>query len=336
MKPRLHLWMLKPKSSESSGCTHIHQTSRKSLNKPCLPARKLMETVFWVRKRMLMVEFMQQGTTITSEVYCETLKRNVRRTIRNKRRRMLTPGVVLLHNNARPHTAPRTREQLEHFNWELFVLPPYRPDLAPSDYHLFTYVKTWLWSQHFSSNEELMESVKTWLGSQTSLTQAYRNVFPDTSVSIPAVATLRSDLSVHFFILWRIDTLLDNAWNTQEANSTGAVFSLCPCTDCCYATRVPWRHTTLDRNHVICVFCNDCPCSVYITGVCLQPSFRFVEYSSKMEEYRRVQVVSLWRLNVWFEDFIFAVVQWYLECNGYSSCVKMLCQETDSENIVKE
>jgi hypothetical protein len=28
---------------------HIHQTSRKSLNKR-LPARKLMETVFWDRK----------------------------------------------------------------------------------------------------------------------------------------------------------------------------------------------------------------------------------------------------------------------------------------------
>jgi hypothetical protein len=36
--------MLKPKSSPSSGCTHIHQTSQKSLNKCCLPAGKLMVT----------------------------------------------------------------------------------------------------------------------------------------------------------------------------------------------------------------------------------------------------------------------------------------------------
>jgi hypothetical protein len=32
-------------------------------------ARKLMVTVFWHRKGVLMVEFMQQGTT-TSEEYC--------------------------------------------------------------------------------------------------------------------------------------------------------------------------------------------------------------------------------------------------------------------------
>jgi hypothetical protein len=33
-----------------------------------------MTTVFWDRKGVLKVEFMQQGTTVVSEVYCETLK----------------------------------------------------------------------------------------------------------------------------------------------------------------------------------------------------------------------------------------------------------------------
>jgi hypothetical protein len=32
-----------------------------------------MATVFWDRKGVLMVEFMQQGTTIMSEVYRETV-----------------------------------------------------------------------------------------------------------------------------------------------------------------------------------------------------------------------------------------------------------------------
>jgi hypothetical protein len=74
MKPAFHLRMLKPKRSQSSRCTYIHNTCRKSLNKRCLLARKLLATVFWDMKGVLMVEFMQQGTTITSEVYYETLK----------------------------------------------------------------------------------------------------------------------------------------------------------------------------------------------------------------------------------------------------------------------
>jgi histone-lysine N-methyltransferase SETMAR len=54
---------------------------------------------------------------------------------------------------------------LKHFNWELFDHHPYSPDLAPSYYRLFTYLKNWLQSQRFNNNE-LMEGVKTWLRSQ--------------------------------------------------------------------------------------------------------------------------------------------------------------------------
>jgi transposase len=81
---------------------------------------------------------------------------------------MPTSSVELLHHNDRPHmsTAARTRALLEHFNWELFDHSPYSPDDVPSDHGLFTYLKNWLRSQHFSNNEELMEGVKTWLSSQ--------------------------------------------------------------------------------------------------------------------------------------------------------------------------
>jgi hypothetical protein len=55
---------------KSKRCMHTHSPNKpKSLNKHCLPARKLMATVFWDRKRVLMVEFMQQGTSIMSEVH---------------------------------------------------------------------------------------------------------------------------------------------------------------------------------------------------------------------------------------------------------------------------
>jgi transposase len=71
---------------------------------------------------------------------------------------MLISGVVRLHDNACPHTAAWTGTLLEQFNWELSDHhPPYSPDLAPSNYHLFTYLKNRLRSQHFNNNEELME-----------------------------------------------------------------------------------------------------------------------------------------------------------------------------------
>jgi histone-lysine N-methyltransferase SETMAR len=79
---------------------------------------------------------------------------------------MMKSGVVLLHDSALPHTAARTPALLERINWELFDHPSYSPDLASSDYHMFTYLKYWLGSQLFNNNEEFMEVTTTWLISQ--------------------------------------------------------------------------------------------------------------------------------------------------------------------------
>jgi len=82
---------------------HTHSPNKLGKFKQSLANRKLMATVFWDRKGVLLNEFMEPGTTITSETYCETLKK-LCRAIEKKRRGMFTSGVVLLHDNARPHT----------------------------------------------------------------------------------------------------------------------------------------------------------------------------------------------------------------------------------------
>jgi len=83
-----------------------------------------------------LVEFFPQGTTINSAVYCETLKK-MRRAIQNKRRGMLSATILLLHDNARPHSVAQTQDLITSFKLEQMDHPPYSPDLAPSDYHLF-------------------------------------------------------------------------------------------------------------------------------------------------------------------------------------------------------
>jgi histone-lysine N-methyltransferase SETMAR len=77
--------------------------------------------------------------------------------------KMLTKGVILLHDNAWPHTAARTNALIKLFNWEISSLPPYSLDLAPINYHLFTKMKVWLATQRFHTNEELMNGVNNWL-----------------------------------------------------------------------------------------------------------------------------------------------------------------------------
>ncbi|KAJ4428145.1 hypothetical protein ANN_24159 [Periplaneta americana] len=134
--------------------------------KQTLSVRKVMCTVFWDRKGILLIDFLPRGETMNADHYCETL-RKLRRAIQNKRRGMLTAGVVLLHDNGRPHTAWRTAAVLTEFGWELFDHPPYSPDLAPSDFHVFLHLKKFLSSsERFGNDEELMTSVTRWFHSQ--------------------------------------------------------------------------------------------------------------------------------------------------------------------------
>jgi hypothetical protein len=131
--------VLKSKSSKSSGCTHIHQKPKKF--KYTLPACQKTNGN----------SFLGQDRSADSGIHVTRDQDNVRRvlrnstklnrTIQNKRHGMLTYGAVFLRDNELPHTAAPTRSLLEPFNWELFDHPPYSPDLAPSDYLLFTYLK---------------------------------------------------------------------------------------------------------------------------------------------------------------------------------------------------
>jgi hypothetical protein len=127
-----------------------------------------MCTVFWDRKGVLLVEFLPQDSTIIAGVYCDTLKK-LRRAILKKRRCMFTRGVVMLHDNARPHIAAATQDLIATFSREQFNHPSYSPDLAPSDLHVFLHLKTFLSGRRFhddDDDDEVKEAVNTWFASQ--------------------------------------------------------------------------------------------------------------------------------------------------------------------------
>jgi len=112
-----------------------------------------------------LVEFLPQGTTINSAVYCEMLKK-LRHAIQNKRRGMLSATILLLHDNARLHSAALTQDLIISFTWEQMDHPPYSPDLAPSDYHLFLHLKKFLGGKRFDDDNDLKDAVQKWLTSQ--------------------------------------------------------------------------------------------------------------------------------------------------------------------------
>jgi transposase len=99
-----------------------------------------------------LVDFTPPGSTINAAACQEALKR-LKDAIWCKRPGLLTKGlgVLILHDNAQPHIADATMTLLNSWAWKILPHPPYSPDLAPSDFHLFPKMKKHLRGQRFSS-----------------------------------------------------------------------------------------------------------------------------------------------------------------------------------------
>ncbi|KAK8406892.1 hypothetical protein O3P69_007447 [Scylla paramamosain] len=117
-------------------------------------AGKVMLTVFWDSRGPILEHYLETGSTVNSERYSDMLINKLKPAIRNKRRGLLSEGVLLLHDNARPHTAVHTINILQELHFEVLEHPVYSPDLAPSDYHLFGPLKDALRGRRFATDQQ--------------------------------------------------------------------------------------------------------------------------------------------------------------------------------------
>ena len=125
-------------------------------------AGKVMATVFWDAKGVIMLDLLPKRITITG-VYYANLLDQLRTAIREKRRGKLSKGVLLQQDNARVHTCKVAMDAVERNGYELIPHPTYSPDLAPSDFFLFPNLKKDIRGLHFWSDEEVVTAVEEWV-----------------------------------------------------------------------------------------------------------------------------------------------------------------------------
>ena len=77
------------------------------------------------------------NTTVNAAYYASLLHK-LRDAIKEKRQGMLSCGVRLLHNNTPVHTVAVAKAAVKEHGFEEIEHTPYSPDLAPSDYYLFS------------------------------------------------------------------------------------------------------------------------------------------------------------------------------------------------------
>ena len=122
-----------------------------------LHPKKIMLCVW---KGILYYELLPQNRTINSDRYCSQLDQ-LDAAIKEKRPESANrKGVVFHQDNARPHISLRSRQKLLELGWDVLPHPPYSPDVAPSDYHLFRSLQNFLNGKNFTSLNDLKNHLK--------------------------------------------------------------------------------------------------------------------------------------------------------------------------------
>ena len=112
-----------------------------------------MLTLFWDERGVILEQYVPRGNTEKSVTCADLLKNHLRPAIKSKRRGLLSTGVLLQHDNARPHTARSTVATIQDLSFECHPHMPYSPDLVPSDFHVFGPLKEAKEGKYFRSEE---------------------------------------------------------------------------------------------------------------------------------------------------------------------------------------
>jgi len=113
-------------------------------------AGKVLASIFWDQDGILLIDYLPKGQTINAEYYSSLLVQ-LKDILKEKHRGKVTK-VVLFFHNAPAHQALATQKKLAYLGFQCLDHPPFSPDLAPSDYHLFPGLKKQLKGRHFSSD----------------------------------------------------------------------------------------------------------------------------------------------------------------------------------------
>lgn len=128
-------------------------------------AGKVMASIFWDAKGVLLMDFLRKGETVTG-MYYSSLLGKLRVAIKEKRKGMLSKGVLLHADNAPAHSSALAVGKVHECGFQIIQHPPYSPDLAPSDYYLFPNLKKHLAGTRFASDDDVIEAVEGYLGMQ--------------------------------------------------------------------------------------------------------------------------------------------------------------------------
>ena len=130
--------------------------------------KKVMLSVWWNYEGVIHFELLPDGDTINSDVYIQQINRvydkiaNLYPALVNRNR------IIIQQDNAKPHVSKNSLRNFKNLDIELLPHPPYSPDLAPSDFHLFRSMEHFLRGKKFETNRCVEMACSQFFESKTS------------------------------------------------------------------------------------------------------------------------------------------------------------------------
>ena len=142
-------------SNQQSAEWTVTSESRPKRPKMQTSPGKVLASIFWDAQGILFIDYLEKERTINNK-YHIALVVHLKEEITKKLVQMKKKK-VLFHQDITPcHKSITIMAKLHELHFELLLLPPYSPDLAPSDYWLFANLKR----KRFGSNEEVISETE--------------------------------------------------------------------------------------------------------------------------------------------------------------------------------
>ena len=111
-------------------------------------------------------------------------------------------AIIFHHDNARPHVTIPVKNYLESSGWEVLPHPPYIPNLASSDYHLFRSMQNVLTGIRFTSEQGIKNCLDSFLATKPAqfFWNEIQNCQKDGKKSLLQMGNTLNNTTVHVFL----------------------------------------------------------------------------------------------------------------------------------------
>ena len=132
--------------------------------KPNIHQKKRMVTAWWSSHGLIHCSFIKLGQSITTETYCNQLDIMMKNLSEKQSKLVNKDMVMLLHDNACPHTANRTQLKILELDLETIDHLPYSQNILPADYHLFRNLDNFLQGKISNSQQAVENFFRAFIG----------------------------------------------------------------------------------------------------------------------------------------------------------------------------